>query len=266
MPINKTEAIVLRRINLADSDRIIVMLSREMGKFKCIAKGARKINYKYASAFELLTHLTTICYYREGRNLSYIKSVEPINSFHRVREEPLKFYVCSYIAEVVDSMLKEGDPNPELFDFLIRFIILLSRSSNLMTLLRTFEIKLLSLTGFMPILNMCSVCKCEINENDLRYSFSLLINGVLCFRCRHRDLNAMKINIGTLRFLKKILELEIEKTDRVFITKSMEHMLEYITHKSIILKVEKEFKTYTMLIQIIQNVINGFSSLTSPIS
>ena len=52
MSLIETESIILRSYNLAEADKIVVLLTRDHGVVRGVAKGAKRLKSKFGSGLE----------------------------------------------------------------------------------------------------------------------------------------------------------------------------------------------------------------------
>src|ERR1700733_2532192 len=81
MPLHESEAIVLQRYTLGESDRLVSFLSRTMGRVRGVAAGARRPKSRFGSTLERLSHIRIWFFLRETRELVRINQCELIESF-----------------------------------------------------------------------------------------------------------------------------------------------------------------------------------------
>ena len=80
VPVYTSEALILRTYKLGEADRIVVFLTRDRGKKRGVAKGARRPRSRYSGALEPMTRAGVAYYERELRDLVRINYVEPVMS------------------------------------------------------------------------------------------------------------------------------------------------------------------------------------------
>src|SRR5688572_28890332 len=69
MPLYSADALILRTYKLGEADRIVVFLTRDRGKKRGVAKGARRTKSNFAGALEPLTHVRVAYFEKEQREL-----------------------------------------------------------------------------------------------------------------------------------------------------------------------------------------------------
>ena len=80
MPPISSDAIVLRTFKLGESSKIVVLLTRERGKLRAVAKGARGPRPRYQSSLEPLSEVRVSLYGRQGTELYRLGECELIRS------------------------------------------------------------------------------------------------------------------------------------------------------------------------------------------
>lgn len=160
MPVYRSEALVLRTYKLGEADRIVVFLTRDRGKKRGVAKGARRPRSRFVGALEPLTRGDVQYYERENRELVRINYVEPARSplaLAGERGDEALTYV-SYFAELIDEWAQESDPSETLFRLGSSALDALASGAPAETLARYFEYWLLRLQGVYPSVLACPSC------------------------------------------------------------------------------------------------------------
>ena len=111
MPIHEAEAIVLRQYSLADSDRIILLVTREYGKIRAVAQGAQKPKNRLSGRLEPLNHVQIEVYVREGRDLGQIRQAELMHSYlgkNPSLKQICAFSYCEQIPNILSGVMITG--------------------------------------------------------------------------------------------------------------------------------------------------------------
>src|SRR6476661_9327479 len=106
MPVYTSDALILRTYKLAEADRIVVFLTRDRGKKRGVAKGARRARSRYTGALEPMTRAGVAYYERELRDLVRINYVEPTRSPLSASGDALGY--VGYFAELIDEWAPEA--------------------------------------------------------------------------------------------------------------------------------------------------------------
>ena len=177
MSLYRDEGVVLRTYRLGEADRIVVLLTRDHGKVRAVAKGVRRTKSKFGAHLEPMSRVAMQCW--QGRELDIVNQTEALDTFRSVREDLVRFGKAMTMLEVVDQLALEGNPNPRLYDMLVGALRVLATSDRPLVL-AGFLLKALSLEGSAPVLDACVLCN---EEGDL-VAFDLVEGGVLCRSCR----------------------------------------------------------------------------------
>jgi len=109
----KTHAIVLKRINLGEADKILTLYTPNLGKLSAIAKGVRRPKSKMGGHLELLTHCSLML--ARGQNLDIITQSETISSFLPLRDDLWRSSLALYAAELVAQFTAEHVENYPIY-------------------------------------------------------------------------------------------------------------------------------------------------------
>jgi len=141
-------AIILRKRDYSEADKIIVAFSRKQGKVSFIAKGIKKINSKKRGSIETGNIVLISATRSEG--LGILTEAKLLRSFHKVRTSLNKISLLHYFCEVVDKLTQPEEPDPALFNLLAKYIGMLEETSKLKRLREHFILNTLTLLGFWP--------------------------------------------------------------------------------------------------------------------
>src|SRR5688572_7772134 len=112
MPILESEAVVLRQYSLAEADRIVVFFTREFGKMRAVAQGAKRTKSRLGGCLEPLNHINLSFYLKEGADLARIRQCETIHSYLGKQPTLEQVYAFTYMAELVQEVVQDNNPNP----------------------------------------------------------------------------------------------------------------------------------------------------------
>jgi len=199
----RTHAVILRRRDHADADRILTVFTPAYGKRQLIAKGVRKTTSRKAGHLEPFSHSTLMV--AQGRTWDVVTEAVIVESFRHLRADLESIGRANYLCELVDSFTETDDENVLIWDLLLLALGELDRHSvegglDPNALLRWFELHLLNLTGFQPQLFNCLQCDADL-EPVVNY-FSLAEGGVLCPRCGAHRQDAEPIEPDALKVLR----------------------------------------------------------------
>jgi DNA repair protein RecO (recombination protein O) len=114
VPLYTADALVLRTYKLGEADRIVVFLTRDRGKKRGVAPGARRPRSKFRGALEPLTEIRVAYFEKEQRELVNLNYAEVVRSpLGAATPEALGY--THYFAELIDAWAAEDDADERLF-------------------------------------------------------------------------------------------------------------------------------------------------------
>ncbi len=203
MPLRTTEAIVIGGHNLGEADRIIPFFTRRLGKIRAVAKGARRVRSRFGGTLELFTLGQLVFFEWPNRTLHTINEFSVIEPFAPLKADLDRLSRGAYLVELAGGAVEEGDPNEEIFN-LLRDTLTLLVSYDDPRLLRTFEIRLLRIVGYLLELYRCLVCRSLLRQtNELVVSPAQ--GGLVCPNCRPRVQDSLAISSESVAYLRSVL-------------------------------------------------------------
>jgi DNA repair protein RecO (recombination protein O) len=194
----RTEAIVLRRTDFGEADRLLTAFTPERGKLRLIAKGARKPSSRKSGHVELFSHGQFMV--AVGRNLDIITQAETLEPYLPLREDLLRTTYAYYVAELADAFTAEQDENRPLFELLKDAFGWVCAADDLPLAARYYELHLLGLAGYQPQLFVCGGCKKRL-EPEVNY-LSAADGSVFCRKCGYDRLGTSEISVNALKVLR----------------------------------------------------------------
>lgn len=177
----KTEAIVLREVEINEADKLLDLLSKDRGLLTVKAGGVRRGSSPLKSACQLLTLSEfTIEDYRGKLTL---REANPLEQFRSLREDIELLALGSYFAQAAGVVAQADAPSPELLQLLCNALFALASQGRPQPLVKAgFELRLACLAGFSPDLSACAVCGAEAPDR-----FDLSRGTLSCAACREGD-------------------------------------------------------------------------------
>jgi DNA repair protein RecO (recombination protein O) len=195
----RVDAVVLRHSNYGEADRLLTLYTRQLGKMRVIAKGARKIASRKAGHIEPFTHVKMQL--AKGRDMFLLTQADTVDAYLPLREDLILTSQASYVMELLDRFTYENDTeNASTFRLLTDTLARLASKADAWLVIRYYEMRLLDYMGFRPQLFECANCGNEIKAEDQFFSFSA--GGVICPRCGHGLPNVRNISVDMLKYLR----------------------------------------------------------------
>ncbi len=237
MLLKNYRGVVIREVQVKESDKIITVFTKNFGLVSFFAKGARKAKSNIAgtSLFSYGDFITT----SPSQNaLGIIKEVETIKTFYNLTKDYNNIFIATYLAEHCYKGLMEGN-NDDILFLLINCLNQLDKGViNNRILLSIFELKFMEYNGYIPITTNCTICG---NTSSLDYFGN---EGVICSNCK--NIKNIKINNTILYTIKYILNNEKLVFDFDLEDKYVK-ILNEVTKHFIINNIEYNLKTINML-------------------
>jgi DNA repair protein RecO (recombination protein O) len=206
----RVEAIVLKHSDFGEADRLLTLYSREQGKLRAIAKGARKPGSRKGGHLEPFSRVRLLL--GKGRELAVVSQAEAVETNSALTENLEALGYASYVVELLDRFSGDHDENAGLYRLLRDTLQRLTAGEDLQLAVRYYEVRLLDQVGFRPQLLNCLNCQKEIKAQDQYFSFEL--GGVLCPDCKHADLAARPISLSALKVLRHLQRSGYEEARR----------------------------------------------------
>ncbi|MDR2620569.1 MAG: DNA repair protein RecO [Propionibacteriaceae bacterium] len=182
MPTYRDQGVVLRTYRLGEADRIIIMLAREHGKIRAVAKGVRRTSSKFGARLEPFSHIDA--QFAVGRNLDIITQVETLHLFGAPLSSDYPRYTAGEVMlETADKLVVEGEPAGQQYRLLVGALQALSVGTNAgprpsTMILDSYLLRALSVAGYAPNLQQCARCGAPGQW------FSAAAGGMVCADCR----------------------------------------------------------------------------------
>jgi len=207
MPLLESDAIILKTYPLGEADRIVAFFSREHGKVRGVANGARKMKNRFGASLEPLTHSRIQFFEKENRDLVRIQSAEILDS-------PMALYAdydcavfAGHLVDLTDRFLPEHQPHDAVFR-LVRMMVQAAKDACPLDIAACyFEVWMLRLAGVFPDLFRCSVCSKSLNVAEERH-LARGLQAVICAACDHSHGVALLADVTVVLYwvLKNRLE------------------------------------------------------------
>lgn len=272
----RVEAIILKRTDFGEADRILTLFTPDLGKLRAIAKGARKPSSRKSGHIELFTYSMLLL--AKGRHLDVVTQADTLDAFMPLRVSLERLGYAYYLAELLDRFSEEGDPasrvssfsrsstvsdvaaeNRPIFDLLLHSLRWLGDvGSDPALLARYFELHLLQHVGYQPQLFHCVNCGSPIEP--VENFFSSEAGGVidpLCMQNQRdkiaghaRDAHPIPVNV--LKVLRYLQTREYETVRSLRITPDVQAQVELLMYHFLAHHLERNLKSVEFLHQLKQ--------------
>ncbi len=277
-----TEALIVKRMDYGEADRILTLFTPRMGKIRAIAKGSRRTTSRLAGHVELFTR--SQLQLAAGRDLEIITQGESKERFPHLRSGLWHATTAYYLAELVDKFTEEQHEHADLYALLIETLRRLdedaARSAGLISpgspngahqppeapappttnhpgnghhpapyrsrawqMLRYFELHLLGDLGYRPSLHECAACGATLQP--VENGFNPTLGGIICPNCSrywHRP-----VSLASLKVLRLLQTNSWETLPRLRLDSAQQHEIEYLLQSLIRFHLERDLKSWDFL-------------------
>lgn len=238
----KTEAIVLKRMNLGEADRILTLYTPNLGKLRVVAKGVRRPKSRLGGHVELLTCSAMML--ARGRDLDIVTQSQTIDSFLHLRSDLWKTSCALYMAELLDSFTAEQDENYPIYRLFLNALHWLEDADVELTV-RYFEVHLLGYLGYRPQLQQCAACEAPLEP--VLNSFSASAGGMLCPTCAYGDPFARTLSVDALKVMRFFQSSDFANASRLHLEPELSLELEQVMRHYLRYLLEREVKSVEFL-------------------
>ncbi len=226
--IKKCEAIVLRSIDYQDESKILTLYTREFGKLSAIAKGCRSPKSKYASAFELGSHIAVVLYKKTTREVQNISEASLKTPFLGITASLERLRVMLQILELVRLATEEEEPQPKIFYLLLESLRQVDvAKKNFINIFFFFQTHLVSLLGFKPSFTECVISgkdiMQELHAEDNRELVLLPERGGVALRkeAERLALSGKPVSIQAFRWIQCLNETPLNSVENLYLQNAL---------------------------------------------
>lgn len=152
-----TPGLVLRVTKTGESDRVLSILTPQLGVISAIAKGSLRLRSKLHSATGLFCYAEFALF--QGKGMFVVDDAAVKEVFFGLHEDVEAMALAMYCAEFTATLSPEGEDAEKQLRLLLNTLYLLSEKKRPPRLVKAvFEIRALSTCGYMPDLVACAGC------------------------------------------------------------------------------------------------------------
>lgn len=244
----KTKAVVLRCRSCSEDRKYLSLLTLDSGILNVLFKIRGSITKSvYCNVYVAGFYEFNLF---RGRFGIIVDSVENIEQFFKLRYSPIRFALSQYFCELSYFLGLSGRNLSRHLKLLLNAIWLLEKGCLCCEFIKfVFELKLLSISGYMPNLVCCKFC-CSY-ENDVMF-FCARQGFLVCADCANKNnkmaglVELSKASLYAMRYVvykedRHIFKFKLDKKYLVFLSNLVENMVLLYLEKDIItLKIYKE--------------------------
>jgi DNA repair protein RecO (recombination protein O) len=252
----RVSAIVLKRREMGEADRLLTVLTRNRGKLTLLAKGVRKPASRKAGHIEPFTHVDLLV--AKGKSLDLITQAETLEAHRNLREDLWRSSWAYYVAELADAFIQDEDPHELLFDLVLETLRRLDRGEEAAIAVRYCELHLLSLAGYQPQLFRCVQCG-ELLKPETNF-LSLERGGVLCPQHGAHQTGTMVLPLPVLKVLRFLQSRSWQQVSRLRLSPEVSRQVEALLEQYIAYHLERGLRSPVFLLRLKQSLVHDANS------
>ncbi len=238
MPI-KTEALVLKVMDVGESDRLLTLLTKDFGIVKAFASGAKKLKSKYYAGTTALSYSDFTL--REVKDSYRVSDAYLKHNFFKIGSDIKLLTLAQYFCEAAEVLSPPEQDSHEMLRLLLNsFYYIGSDKISHHQLKAIFELRALAISGYMPNLLVCDNC----GNYDEKEMYFFADEGVLnCKECNSDNYSGILLDATLISAMRHIVYSDFEKIFSFSVPEEKAKRLTKITEKFLITQTERKFKT-----------------------
>jgi DNA repair protein RecO (recombination protein O) len=238
----KTDGLIIRDLNVGEDDRIVTILTREKGIVRASARGARRVNSRLSTATRLFCYSNFTMF--KGREKYIINDAEPLEFFLGVNKDLEKLALSQYFAQLCGFLTPEEEPAELFLRLMLNALHFIESDTRPLQLLKpAFELRLLTMSGYMPDIVACR--SCGAYEADMMY-LEPLSGSLLCDNCVGQGEEAsvrMRLSKGELAAMRHTIYADFEKLFSFSLPQPALRELAQASQAYLLCRIERSFPT-----------------------
>lgn len=142
----KDEGIILKKTDLLKDDKLFVFFAKNAGKLKILGKGVKKITSRRLPHLDTGNYLRFFYYQKDS--FLYLQETELLDNYQLIKSDNKKLKIFLTVLFVLDKILPENQPEPEIYKLTIDFFNVITHSFGI-NLLESYLKEILLKGGFI---------------------------------------------------------------------------------------------------------------------
>ncbi len=207
MSCEKAVAIVIRLVEFSESSYVATLFTDEFGKLTGLAKGARRAKSAFENALDLLAVSRVVFLRRSSDAMDLLTEAKLERRFRAASRDLNRMNAGFYVAELLNALTDERDPQPDLFRRARGTLEALDDSGDVASEVLRFELASLRILGHWPAVDRCVECG-QILSGGTRHAFGLLAGGTLCVRCKVGQRHVISVSPVAVETLREFSDVK----------------------------------------------------------
>lgn len=200
MGIVKTKGIVIREVPYNDTDKMLTLITEDLGKISVSARNSRRNGSRAAYGTQVLTYGEYVLY--KGSSGFSLNSCDVIVNYYNLASDLVCFTHAAHILEMAGDAAQDTTSSSRILSLLLYALHALSKGRNPLLVSSAFALKLMQITGYPP--HVCSCAICDRSDIESIY-FSFKSYGFICEDCSGQDPDAIMVDTGVAKAILYVL-------------------------------------------------------------
>lgn len=206
-----SDAFVLGTYPLREKDRIVSFLTRDAGKKRGVARGARGPRSGFSGALEPMTEVRVLYFEKEGRELVSIDSADVLRSSFPLSSDLDRALLLSALAESLQTFVSDSEPAEPFYRLARHALDALFAGAAAESVSAYFDVWILKLSGLFPTPNECAVCGGPLDRAEALL-FDESRPGFVHSECRRGE--ALRVSPEGREALRRVLSAPLDPSGR----------------------------------------------------
>lgn len=200
MALIKTKGIVIREASYNDTDKILTLITEDLGKISVSARNAKRSGSRASYGTQVLTCGEYVLF--KGNSGYYMNNCNVLINYYNLANDLVCFTHAAHILEMAEDAAKDPALSSQILILLLYALQALSKGRNPLLVSSAFALKLIQISGYPPHVCSCAVCDTYDIENIY---FSFKSCGFICEKCVKQDTDAIMLDVGAAKGILYVL-------------------------------------------------------------
>lgn len=233
-----TDGLIIREQQTGEDDRLVTLLTRDYGVIRAFVRGAKRIKSKSQSSTQLFAYGKYSIY--RGKDAYSIDEAQPIEIFFDLRNDIVALSLAQYFCELANELAPVEDDAEEYLKLVLNALHMLMTNKKSHEQLKAItELRMLTLSGYMPDLVTCGECE---QFEDGGMFFSPVEGQLFCGECV-KNHTCIPLPQGVLSAMRHICYSDFTKLFSFSLSDESMKYLSEVTEKYLLVQTSKKFKT-----------------------
>ena len=237
-----TQGLIIKSTNIGESDRVVVVLTRDRGVLSAFVSGARKPKSKNSAATSLLSYSSLTL--TQTKDAYRITESEVVEAFFDLSEDIMRLSLAQYICELCLATVPESVESEDFLRLTLNSLHFIAKDKmDLYAVKALTELRLMSIAGFMPDLVGCRECG---TDRDFPMFLDLLGGDMLCNTCKANNTvqgQFLELDKTTFAAMRHIVYSDFNKLYSFSLPAENAKYLSFVTEKFVMAQTERKYKT-----------------------